>query len=79
MLKKNANIVQDGRDQLDLIMANLFSSDNLIEFPTSRRGNRDIENSTESVFADVISKKIEQKGLPLALRKRLMYERSFQS
>ena len=67
---------KDGRDDLDLIIQKLFDDDNLIEFQVTRRDIKPIETRGESALTELIENKIQTKALPLALRKRLMYERA---
>lgn len=60
---------------LDLIMANLF----LEETPVVKRESASINSRTDSALANLIDEKIQTKALPLALRKRLMYQRAIQA
>ena len=67
---------QDGRDDLDLIIADLFlESNNILTIPT-RITFSNIDLRVESTLDEIIETKIQTKGLPLALRKRLMYQRA---
>lgn len=63
----------DGQD-LDLIISDLFSNDNVVPMP--RRETAAVENRMDSALANLIENKIQTKALPLALRKRLMYQRA---
>lgn len=60
---------------LDLIMANLFME----EAPVVKRESASINSRTDSALANLIDEKIQTKALPLALRKRLMYQRAMQA
>lgn len=46
---------------------------------TTRRVSDNIESRMESALASLIEQRIQTKALPLALRKRLMYERACSS
>ncbi len=43
---------------------------------TTRRASSNIESRIESTLAVLIEKRMQTKALPLALRKRLMYQRA---
>lgn len=43
---------------------------------TTRRPSDNVDNRIDSVLAGLIEQRIQTKALPLALRKRLMYERA---
>lgn len=43
---------------------------------TTRRASSSIESRMDSALADLIGQRIKTKALPLALRKRLMYQRA---
>lgn len=46
------------------------------EITITRRVNGNIETRMESALADIIEERIQTKSLPIALRKRLMYQRA---
>lgn len=60
---------------LDIIMANWF----LKETPVVKRESASMNSRTNSALANLIDEKIQTKTLPLALRKRLMYQRAVQA
>lgn len=66
---------KEKQKDLDLIMANLF----LEESPVVRRETSSIDSRTDSALAKLIDEKIQTKALPLALRKRLLYQRAVQA
>lgn len=43
---------------------------------TTRRASGNIDSRIDSVLTGLIEQRLQTKGLPLALRKRLMYQRS---
>lgn len=66
---------ENTQKDLDIIMANWF----LEETPVVKREIASLEARTDSALADLIDEKIQTKSLPLALRKRLMYQRAIQA
>ena len=67
--------LQDGRDLLDMMFEQMYPKSSLkIAIPNRCiRTERDIG---ESVLDNIIQNKIENRALPLALRKRLLYEQA---
>ena len=76
LLKKNATTsVVDGRDALDLMVADIFPDSNIISITAPRR--QCVESRiSDSVLNEIIQQKIETKALPLTMRKRMMYQQS---
>ena len=66
---------ENTQKDLDIIMANWF----LEETPVVKRETALLEARTDSALAYLIDEKIQTKSLPLALRKRLMYQRAIQA
>lgn len=67
--------LQDGRDMLDMMFERMYPNSSLkIAIPNRcTRPERDIG---ERVLDNIIQSKIENKALPLALRKRMLYEQA---
>lgn len=61
--------------ELDLIISSLFNVSSG-EISGTRRASTNFDNRMDSALSSHISEKIQTKALPLALRKRLLYERA---
>ena len=70
---------QDGRDALDLLSMDLFGDDDIGLLRPTRRESTDINARLDSTLTDVISQRMKTKAMPLAMRKRMMYERALAS
>ena len=57
-------------DDIDIVISNLLSQNLKV-----KRIEDDLNTKTNNILDEVVDNKIEQKTLPLALRKRLMYQR----
>ena len=69
---------QDGRDSLDIMFQKMYPNSNL-SIVSPAKCTRPSANVKDSVLNDIIQSKIENRALPLALRKRMLYERSIAS
>ena len=68
----------DGRDALDSIFEKMYPKSSIKNITPDKCERADFEKN-ESILNEVIKTKIENKGLPITLRKRLLYERAIAS
>ena len=72
---KNAILECDGRDVLDLMFEKMYPNTNLnIIIPN--RCTRPDAGQSDKILSDIIQQKMQTKALPLAMRKRLLYEQA---
>lgn len=76
---KNAILGCDGRDALDLMFEKMYPNSNNLNIITPSRCTRPETNISDSVLNGIIQQKMETKALPLAMRKRLLYEQAINS
>lgn len=74
-----SNAILDGRDVLDLMFEKMYPNSNIDTLVTPSRCTRPDNDPAERILVDIIQQKMETKPLPLAMRKRLMYEQSVAS
>lgn len=67
--------LNDGRDALDMMFEKMYPNSSL-KILSPCRCTRPEQNINDSVLDSIIQKKIENKALPLALRKRMLYEQA---
>ncbi len=75
MTKKPTNNIDD----LDLIIAGLYNDKQQESSITTRRDSAELENRLDSNLVNIIEYKSKVRPLPIALRKRVMYQRSLES
>ena len=73
----NLNLNEDGRDLLDRMFERMYP--NSISIVSPSRCTRPDNNPGEKILVDVIKNKIENKAMPLAMRKRMLYEQALAS
>lgn len=79
------NLTENIKDEIDDSPKENQNSVNVIQLErqnrasVTNRASSNIEMRMESVLAELIGQRIQTKALPLALRKRLMYEQSLQN
>ena len=72
---KNTILECDGRDLLDLMFEKMYPNTNLnITIPN--RCTRPDAGQSDKILSDIIQQKMQTKALPLAMRKRLLYEQA---
>ena len=67
--------LQDGRDLLDEMFEQMYPNSDL-KMIIPNRCTRSKCDAEESVLDNIIQSKIQNRALPLALRKRLLYEQA---
>lgn len=78
-MSKSLRKCQDGRDALDLLSLDLFGDNDIGLVRPTRRKNAEINYRLDSTLVELISERVKMKAVPLAMRKRLMYERALAS
>ncbi|MBQ7126074.1 hypothetical protein IJO12_03215 [bacterium] len=63
-------IMAEDTNDIDMIISNLLSQSSKI-----KRMDNTFEKRSGNILDEVVANQIEEKSLPLALRKRLMYQR----
>ena len=71
-----SNAVLDGRDVLDLMFEKMYPNSDYDCIVTPGRCTRPDNNPADKILVDIIQQKMESRPLPLAMRKRLLYEHS---
>lgn len=72
---KNAILECDGRDALDLMFEKMYPNTNL-SIITPNKCTRPNAGQNDKILSDIIQQKMQTKALPLAMRKRLLYEQA---
>lgn len=72
---KSFDNLSDGRDALDKMFKKMYPS-STISIITPCKCTRSESDFGESVLNNIIKNKIENKALPLTLRKRMLYEQA---
>ena len=75
---KNAILECDGRDALDLMFEKMYPNTKL-NIITPNRCTRPDAGQSDKILSDIIQQKMQTKALPLAMRKRLLYEQAMHS
>ena len=73
---RNAVLECDGRDALDLMFEKMYPNSTSLNIISPARCTRPDADNSDKILSDVIQKRMETKALPLAMRKRLLYEQA---
>lgn len=69
----------DGRDLLDKMFESMYPKSETLRIVAPSRCIRAENTVSDSVLTGIIQQKIENKAMPIAMRKRLLYEQALAS